>query len=91
MSLFYYYEDKADKVEELKKYLPPKGGQMSRNINMKLNSLKNIPAPVDKDAVSKLYLSTITNSYIHSNLIETLIWEYYTEKGECMFRLKSAS
>ena len=94
MSLFYGYEDKVEKVEEeiKKNELPLSGGKMSGNTDMKLNCINNLKAPIDDtDGVSKIYMSTFINSYIYTNLIETLIWEYYTQKGTAMFKVDHGS
>ena len=49
MSLFHGYQDKSEKLEEEIKenYLSTKGGQMSGNIDMKLNCINNLKAPIE--------------------------------------------
>ena len=42
-----------------------------------LNRITNIAAQINNtDSISKIYMSTYSNSFIDKILIETLIWEY---------------
>ena len=55
---------------------------------MNLNCIKLLRAPIDDtDGISKICMSTFINSYINTNLIETLIWEYYTQKSTAMYKV----
>ena len=97
MSLFFGYEDKLDRIDEVEEevknsYLPLDGGKMKGNIDMSLNSIKKISAPVDDtDTISRIYLSSFLNSFVNNNLIQTLIWEYYSEKAVCLYKIDYAS
>ena len=68
MSLFYGYSEE---------YLSLTGGKLTGNINMNLNRVTNMAAPIDNtDGISKIYMRTYINSFINKILIETLIQEY---------------
>ena len=80
MSLFYGYTDEENKDD--KEYLPLSGGKLTGDLNMNLNRITKLAAPIDNtDSISKVYLS----SYIDTILIETLIWEY-CQKAAAMYR-----
>ena len=56
MSLFYGYSEE---------YLQLTGGKLTGNINMSLNRITNMAAPIDNtDGISKIYMSTYINSFI---------------------------
>ena len=85
MSLYFGYENKADKVqEELKQYLPLTGGDM--NIVFEL-----FKKHISSNRISELFLSNYLRSYIHARLIETLVWEYYTRNDVCLYKLDHAN
>ena len=68
-SLYYGFED-----EMKENYLSMKGGTMTGVLDMKLNALKNIPAPIgNTDAICKVYLEVYIESFVENCLIETLI------------------
>ena len=68
MSPFYGYSEE---------YLQLTGGKLTGNMNMNLNPVTNMAAPIDNiDGISKIYMSTYINSFIDKVLIETLIQEY---------------
>ena len=55
MSLFYGYPEE---------YLPLTGGKLTGNINMSLNQVTNMAAPIDNtDGISKIYMSTYINFF----------------------------
>ena len=65
---------------------------MNSVLNMRLNSLKNIPAPIhDLYGIRKIFLSNYLQSYIHTRLIEILIWEYYKRNDVCLYKLDHAN
>ena len=50
---------------------------MNGNIDMSLNRVTNMAAPIDsKGGISKIYMSIYIKSFINKILIETLIQEY---------------
>ena len=55
---------------------------------MSLNKLSYIPALSDNlDAISKSYMESYVYSYINDNFLELVVWEYYTDKGICMYQI----
>ena len=97
MALYYGYEDEVEKLEDKvetveNNYLPLSGGQMKGNLDLKLNRLLNVPAPInDTDEFSDIFVSNHITTYINTNLIETLIREYHTENGIFLYKIDRPS
>ena len=82
MSLFYGYTYEENKDD--KEYLPLSGGKLTGDLNMNLNRITKLAAPIDNaDSISKIYLS----SYIDRILIETLIGNIIKKLLQCISSL----
>ena len=66
--------DRTNKKYLVGNYMTLSGGRINGDVSMRFNRITNLGAAVDDtDPVSKIYM----NSFINTNLIETVVQEYF--------------
>ena len=72
-------------LQKIRTKLDHTGARFNDDVDMQNHDINNlkINPQLESSAISKAYL----RKYIYESLSETLLWEYYTKHGNCLYKV----